>query len=210
MPTVAVKRGHKCDSRQACKRGRSLPMALKARVGQPASRYTGSSVDASDIGVQTRPLALPVYRAGTNYNTRRQHLTGQHTDRMVSRNNNTASGGHRRLPMELEHRADNTSRTAQHCSRRSQLDHMCVLGVEAWTRVLKSVSWQSIEVLHGPSRYRWSAQHPRSPSGMNKTHKTRYEDLANIETMLRNGRRPGCRSSKLFAQRKLGQEAYWY
>ena len=132
-PTVAAKRGHKRDNRRTSKRGRSLPMALKARVGRPATRHTDSSDDSSDIGVQIRPLALPVYRAGTNYSTRRQHLTGQHADRMSSRTNNTTSSGHRGLDTEPEHRADNIT---QNCAEQRHIEDGTALQQESTVRPL--------------------------------------------------------------------------
>ena len=116
--TVAAKRGQKRDSSRTSKRGCSLPMALKSRVRRQAPRQTDSSDESSDIGVQIRPLALPVYRAGTNYNTRRQHLTGQQTDRLGEKNNTTTLSGHRGQDTESEYRADNTT---QNCAEQRHL-----------------------------------------------------------------------------------------
>ena len=105
---VAVKRGYKRDSKRTSTRGRSLPMALKARVGRPAPQATDSSDDASDTGVQIRPQALPVYRAGTNYAIRRQHLTGQHADSKASRDRTKTSVGHMQQNTESVYSAGNT------------------------------------------------------------------------------------------------------
>ena len=56
--TIPGTRGHRRDNKRSSTRGRSLPMALKARVGRPAPQATDSSDDASDAGVQIRPQAL--------------------------------------------------------------------------------------------------------------------------------------------------------
>ena len=129
--TVAAKRGHKRDSRRTSRRGSSLPIALKVRVGRPAPWHTDSSDDSSDIGVQIRPLALPIYRAGTSYSTRRQYLTGQHADKLCSRNKNTASSGHRGQDTESEHRADNTTQT---CAEQRHLGDGSALQQESTVR----------------------------------------------------------------------------
>jgi hypothetical protein len=77
QPTEEQRRCKKITKRGST-RGRSLPMQLKARVGRPASRTVNHNSDAdSDTGVHIRPPALPVYRAGTNYNTWRQIITQQ-------------------------------------------------------------------------------------------------------------------------------------
>ena len=121
-------------------------MVLKARVGRPATRHTDSSDDSSDIGVQIRPLALPVYRAGTNYSNRRQQLTGQHADRMGNRNNNTASSRHRGLDTEPEHRADNTTQT---CAEQRHLEDGSALQQESTIRPLVPTRRGSVDTCIG-------------------------------------------------------------
>ena len=56
-----------------------------------------------------RQLALPVYRAGTNYIIRRQHILEKRTDTHASRTNTTATAGRKRAATEQGHRVDNTT-----------------------------------------------------------------------------------------------------
>ena len=61
--------------------------------------------------LECKPLALPVYRAGTNYITRRQQITEQHTATHANRNSKTVLAERRCTIMEQGYRADYTTQT---------------------------------------------------------------------------------------------------
>ena len=102
-------------------------MAHKARVGRPAPRPSASSDDDSDTGVHIRPLALPVYRAGTNYIIRRQQITEQRTVTHASKTSTKATVGRKRAATGQRHREDQMT---QNCAEQRHLDNNSALQQE--------------------------------------------------------------------------------
>ena len=123
VQAVASQRGAKRGS----KRGRSLPMAHKARVGRPASSQSDSSDDNKPTRVHMRPIALPVYRAGTNYIARRQHIIEKRTDTHANTTNTSATTGRKRPAKVQRHREDHTT---QNCAEQRHLEDSSALQQE--------------------------------------------------------------------------------
>ena len=123
VQAVASQRGAK----RVSKRGRSLPMAHKARVGRPASSQSDSSDDNKPTRVHMRPIALPVYRAGTNYIARRQHIIEKRMDTHATTTNTLATTGRKRPAKVQRHREDHTT---QNCAEQRHLEDSSALQQE--------------------------------------------------------------------------------
>ena len=114
-------------AKRVSKRGRSLPMAHKARVGRPASSQSDSSDDNKPTRVHMRPIALPVYRAGTNYIARRQHIIEKRMETHATTTNTSATTGRKRPAKVQRHREDHTT---QNCAEQRHLEDSSALQQE--------------------------------------------------------------------------------